>query len=272
MSCSSNPLWEDPKKNEFNISGIVYGENNETDVPTSIWIETLDQYTTTDSGGYFSIPITKNQSSFDQFSGSVKLYYFIYNYRLDSSTVFFTNGVFSKAQTDFSSNGELLNSIVLKKILSGKMELNINENTFYDQDRVHLTMDLNIHLGVTLDAFTALWEGLAFHTGLLFRAINDDHVIVSRFVRNDNDGNIIIDELNSFTYYEGQSITWNYYFLNNELDELSGEYEIFPYFSIRHGYLPAGLVSALGGDSTFSISKQYLALPSDIVPDTVTID
>lgn len=272
ISCNSNPFWEDPKKNEFNLSGIAYGENNETDVPVSIWIETLDQYTTTGPGGYFSIPITNIQSSFGQFSGPVKLYYFIYNYRLDSSTVFFTNGMFSKYQTDFSSNGELLNSIVLKKILSGKMELNLNENTFYDQERVHLTMDLKIHLGVTVDAFKVIWEGLEFHTGLIFRAIIDNNVIVSRFVRYDDDGNTIIDELNNFTYYEGESITWNYYFLNNELDELSGVYEIFPYFSIRHGYLPAGLVSALGGDSTFSISRHYLKLPSDIVSDTITID
>ena len=105
ISCNSNPFWEDPKKNEFNLSGIAYGENNETDVPVSIWIETLDQYTTTGPGGYFSIPITNIQSSFGQFSGPIKLYYFIYNYRLDSSTVFFTNGMFSKYQTDFSSNG-----------------------------------------------------------------------------------------------------------------------------------------------------------------------
>ncbi|SVC08756.1 uncharacterized protein METZ01_LOCUS261610, partial [marine metagenome] len=141
MSCTSNPFWHDPTKNELILKGIVTAENKHTDVPISIWMESFDQYTITDSDGNFSIPINNSQSGTGHISGPVKIYFFIYNYNLDSATVFFTNGELSKDQTDFSTNGDLIKRVELTKILSGEMEFQLLENRFYDQDTVLLTFD-----------------------------------------------------------------------------------------------------------------------------------
>ncbi|MEC7736913.1 MAG: hypothetical protein VX651_06180, partial [Candidatus Neomarinimicrobiota bacterium] len=134
ISCTSNPFWEDAKKNELTLSGIVHAENNETGIPVSIWVETLDLYTTTEPDGVFSIPIPNTQSNSGTISGPIKLYFFIHNYSMDSATVYFTNGVFSRDQTDFSTDGQLLNTIELKKIFSGTVELHFGGTSLSFRD------------------------------------------------------------------------------------------------------------------------------------------
>ena len=158
MSCTSNPFWHDPTKNELILKGIVTAENKHTDVPISIWMESFDQYTITDSDGNFSIPINNSQSGTGHISGPVKIYFFIYNYDLDSATVFFTNGELSKDQTDFSTNGDLIKRVELTKILSGEMEFQLLENRFYDQDTVLLTFDGGIHSTVSIDLYKYIWK------------------------------------------------------------------------------------------------------------------
>ena len=60
--------------------------------------------------------------------------------------------------------------------------------------------------------------------------------------------------------------------LSDSLNLPANAYEVLPYFIIRHEYFPDGLAAAFGGDPAFTISEQYLRLPSDIVADTLTID
>ena len=60
FSCTSNPFWDDSGTIEVKITGKVLTENNQTNVPVSVWLETFDLYTTTDSVGYFSFSITRS--------------------------------------------------------------------------------------------------------------------------------------------------------------------------------------------------------------------
>ena len=273
MSCTSNPFWHDPTKNELILKGIVTAENKHTDVPISIWMESFDQYTITDSDGNFSIPINNSQSGTGHISGPVKIYFFIYNYNLDSATVFFTNGELSNDQTDFSTNGDLIKRVELTKILSGEMEFQLLENRFYDQDTVLLTFDGGIHSTVSIDLYKYIWKDeFDFHSGLIFRSITNDSVIIYRFLGVDEYGNSVGDQIHHVNYEKNENFLWNYYILTNQIFLSPGSYEIFPFFLIRHEYFPDGLASAFGGDLTFTISEHYLKLPSDIVSDTLTID
>ena len=117
FSCTSNPFWDDSGTIEMKITGKVLTENNQTNIPVSVWLETFDLYTTSDPDGNFSFSISNSQTSYGSINGPIDLYFFIYNYELDSVTVYFTNGMFSKEQTDFSEDGELLNPVEMKKIL-----------------------------------------------------------------------------------------------------------------------------------------------------------
>jgi len=274
FSCTSNPFWDDPGTSEMKLTGTVLADNNQTNVPVSVWLETFDHYTTTDSTGNFSIPITNSQTSSGSMNGPVKLYFYIYNYELDSAIVFFTNGMFSKEQTDFSEEGELLNPMELKKILSGEVKLHFNENSIQNRDTLRVSFNLETHSAVSIDTYKYIlqWDGSDFHSGLFFRLLTDNGTVtIYRFNGTDQFGNDVEDQLRNLSYEENESITWTYYLLSDNIELSSGDYEVLPYLLIRHDKIPDGLIEALGGDSVLTFSEHFLNLPFDIIADTLLL-
>jgi hypothetical protein len=257
------------------ITGKVLTENNQTNVPVSVWLETFDLYTTSDSGGYFSFSITNSQTSNGSMNGPVNLYFFIHNYELDSVTVYFTNGMFSKEQTDFSEDGELLNPVEMKKILSGEVILHFNKNSIQTRDTLRVSFNLETHSAVSIDTYKYILQedGSDFHSGLFFRSLTDNEtVIIYRFSGTDKFGNSVEDRLRNLAYEKNESITWTYYLLSDSLNLSSGDYEVLPYLLIRHDQIPIGLIDAHGGDSALTLSAYFLDLPFDILPDTLQIN
>jgi len=275
FSCTSNPFWEDSPTIEMKITGKVLTENNQTNVPVSVWLETLDLYTTTDSVGYFSFSITNSQTPNGSMNGPVNLYFFIHNYELDSVTVYFTNGMFSKEQTNFSEDGELLNPVEMKKILSGDVILHFNKNSIQTRDTLRVSFNLETHSAVSIDTYKYILQedGSDFHSGLFFRSLTDNETVtIYRFNGIDQSGNSVEDKLRNLTYVENESITWTYYLLSDSLNLSSGDYEVLPYLLVRQDQIPNGLIEALGGDSAFTLSAYFLDLPLDILPDTLQIN
>ena len=274
FSCTSNPFWDDSGTIEMKITGKVITENNQTNVPVSVWLETFDLYTTTDSVGYFSISINNSQTSYGSMNGPVNLYLYIHNYELDSVTVYFTNGMFSKEQTDFSEEGELLNPMELKKILSGEVKLHFNENSIQNRDTLRVSFNLETHSAVSIDTYKYIlqWDGSDFHSGLFFRLLTDNGTVtIYRFNGTDQFGNDVEDQLRNLSYEENESITWTYYLLSDNIELSSGDYEVLPYLLIRHDKIPDGLIEALGGDSVLTFSEHFLNLPFDIIADTLLL-
>ena len=275
FSCTSNPFWEDSPTIEMKITGEVLTENNQTNVPVSVWLETFDLYTTTDSVGYFSFSITNSQTPTGSMNGPVNLYFFIHNYELDSVTAYFTNGMFSKEQTNFSEDGELLNPVEMKKILSGDVILHFNKNSIQTRDTLRVSFNLETHSAVSIDTYKYILQedGSDFHSGLFFRSLTDNETItIYRFNGTDQSGNSVEDKLRNLTYVENESITWTYYLLSDSLNLSSGDYEVLPYLLVRQDQIPNGLIEALGGDSAFTLSAYFLDLPLDILPDTLQIN
>ena len=274
FSCTSNPFWEDSPTIEMKITGKVLTENNQTNVPVSVWLETFDLYTTTDSVGYFSFSVTNSQTPNGSMNGPVNLYFFIHNYELDSVTVYFTNGMFSKEQTDFSEDGELLNPVEMKKILSGEVILHFNKNSIQTRDTLRVSFNLETHSAVSIDTYKYILQedGSDFHSGLFFRSLTDNETVtIYRFSGTDQFGNSVEDQLRNLTYVENESITWTYYLLSGNIELSSGDYEVLPYLLIRHDKIPDGLIEALGGDSVLTFSEYFLNLPFDIIADTLLL-
>jgi hypothetical protein len=275
FSCTSNPFWDDSGTIEMKITGKVITENNQTNVPVSVWLETFDLYTTTDSVGYFSISINNSQTSYGSMNGPVNLYLYIHNYELDSVTVYFTNGMFSKEQTDFSEDGELLNPVEMKKILSGEVILHFNKNSIQTRDTLRVSFNLETHSVVSIDTYKYILQedGSDFHSGLFFRSLTDNETVtIYRFTGTNQFGNSVDDQLRNLAYEKDESITWTYYLLSDSLNLSSGDYEVLPYLLIRHDQIPIGLIDAHGGDSVLTLSAYFLDLPFDILPDTLQIN
>ena len=147
------------------------------------------------------------------------------------------------------------------------------ENEFYDQDTVLLTFDGDIHSTISIVLYKYIYKDeLDFHSGLLFRSIDNDSVIIYQFFGVDEYGAYVKDQIHHIDYENNETFLWSYFIVTNQIYLSPGSYEVFPYFLIHHEYFPNGLAKKFGGDSAFTISEHYLKLPFDIVPDTLTID
>ena len=271
-SCTTNVFWEDPSKTESNISGYVISENNHTSIPIAVWAEELNHHSFTNSNGYFSIPISGTQSSKGNLSGEISVYFFIHNYQLDSSVVNFTNGELSKYQSDFSEKGVLLDTIKLKKLFSGKMELHFGSNSLNSYDTVSASFHLNTFLDVSLKTYKYTAYQSDFYSGLIFKPLNSNTFSFYRFSMNNEAGNATYDQLNTINYDKNLDITWNYNILSNSLFLDSDVYEVFPFFIISHGNLAMRIIQDIAGDSAMFFSKDYLKIPCDIIHDTLVIN
>lgn len=273
-SCTSNPFWDDPNRTEMKISGQVIAENNVTDVPVSIWLETLDLFTITDSNGNFSIPIANSQTVEGNLNGPLKLYFYIHNYTLDSVTIYFTNGLFSREQIDFFDSGKLINSKILKKIMSGNLLLNFNKNILENNDTLKVIVNLNFHNDASLESYKYIYhgDGSDFHSGLFFRNILNNEIILNQFIGQDSYGNNIKDQLVVIDYNKNETVTWIYQINTDSLNIIQGEYEVLPYILVNQNGLPSGMKDALGGDSLFMRHDNYLDLPFDFSPDTLVFN
>ena len=213
FSCKSNPFWDAQNTDALTVSGSLMAENRQTDIPISVWMESIDYYTTTDSAGYFSIPVSNSQTLDGNLTGPVIIYFFIYNYQLESATIYFTDGLFSKEQTDFSQDGELLRQITLKKILSGETILQFSENDLDSNDILQVEFEINTYQSTSLFAYKYIWHpgGMDFHSGLFFNPVdgNDAPVYMYRFSGYDEYGNVVNDQLRHFSYEDNQSISFN---------------------------------------------------------------
>ena len=191
---------------------------------------------------------------------------------MDSATVYFTNGEYSRDQTDFSTEGELLYTIELKKIFSGTVELHFGGTSLNIRDTVRMSFHLNIHSSVSIDAYKFTWAHNDFHSGIIFRSIDDETVSTYRYSLTNESGITIEDGIQTLHYPDDTALSWTYYILSDSLELSANTYEVLPYFLIHHKYFPDGLASVFGGDPAFNISEQYLNLPSDIVADTLIIE
>ena len=271
-SCTTNVFWEDPGSTELNISGYVISENNHTSVPIAVWAEELNHHSFTDSNGYFSIPISGTQSSKGNLSGEISVYFFIHNYQLDSSIVNFTNGELSKYQSDFSKEGVLLDTIKLKKLFSGKMELHFGSSSLNNYDTVSASFHLNTSLDVSLKTYKYIAYQSDFYSGSIFKPLNSNTFSFYRFSMKNEAGNATYDQLNTINYDKNLDITWNYNILSNSLFLDSDVYEVFPFFIISHGNLAMRIIQDIAGDSAMFFSKDYLKIQCDIIPDTLVIN
>ncbi len=81
--CTSNPFWEDERTKKLTISGTVIAENRDTDVPVYVWLEDLNISGQTNSDNEFSIDISGLETADGSFSGKVRVFYYIHNYKVE---------------------------------------------------------------------------------------------------------------------------------------------------------------------------------------------
>ena len=273
ISCTSNPFWGDERTDGLSITGNVILEYGETATPVFVWMDVLNQHTTTSENGDFEFSNLSTQLLDANVNGPANIYFFVHNYKLDFATIYFTDGLFSDNQADFSRDGELMDPIVLKKLFSGSMNVQSSDTVL---DTFLVNFSIQTHRPTVLRAYKFIYSpfGMDFHSGLFFTKLDDENeeIIPYRFTTLDMHGNDAYDHVLYFSYDRDENHTWQFDVLLSDLNLESGQYIVTPYLQVIHDYIPNGLIHALGGDTVFTFSPEYLSLPSDLTLDTLIID
>ena len=264
LSCTENPFWSDPPTTVMKLTGIVNTDNNITNAPAYVWLEGLDIDTVTNDNNEFIIEPNSTQTPNGNINGPLRTYFYLHNYRIDHATIYFTDGHFSDSQTDFSTDGELLEPVLLEKLVSAETSLPPIFNTSFEET-LKVKLDLDVHNSATwlIGYKRVLSQNIYLPSGVIFRSILYPQVIhINRLYH---------DSIVPLEYDQGSAITWTYEIDSDSLDTLSGDYEVFPFFLVNQDHVPDDLLYSLGIDDIFTINSEYLQLPMDMTPGTLTV-
>ncbi len=264
LSCTENPFWSDPPTTVMKLTGIVNTDNNITNAPAYVWLEGLDIDTVTNDNNEFIIELNSTQTPNGNINGPLKTYFYLHNYRIDHATIYFTDGHFSDSQTDFSTDGELLEPVLLEKLVSAETSLPPIFNTSFEET-LTVKLDLDVHNSATwlIGYKRVLSQNIYLPSGVIFRSILYPQVIhINRLYH---------DSIVPLEYDPGSAITWTYEIDSDSLHTLSGDYEVFPFFLVNQDHVPDDLLYSLGIDDIFTINSEYLQLPMDMTPGTLTV-
>ena len=264
LSCTENPFWSDPPTTVMKLTGIVNTDNNITNAPAYVWLEGLDIDTVTNDNNEFIIELNNTQTSNGNINGPLRTYFYLHNYRIDHATIYFTDGHFSDSQTDFSTDGELLEPVLLEKLVSAETSLPPIFNTSFEET-LKVKLDLDVHNSATwlIGYKRVLSQNMYLPSGVIFRSILYPQVIhINRLYH---------DSIVPLEYDPGSAITWTYEIDSDSLHTLSGDYEVFPFFLVNQDHVPDDLLYSLGIDDIFTINSEYLQLPMDMTPGTLTV-
>ena len=264
LSCTENPFWSDPPTTVMKLTGIVNTDNNITNAPAYVWLEGLDIDTVTNDNNEFIIELNSTQTPNGNINGPLRTYFYLHNYRIDHATIYFTDGHFSDSQTDFSTDGELLEPVLLEKLVSAETSLPPIFNTSFEET-LKVKLDLDVHNSATwlIGYKRVLSQNMYLPSGVIFRSILYPQVIhINRLYH---------DSIVPLEYDPGSAITWTYEIDSDSLHTLSGDYEVFPFFLVNQDHVPDELLYSLGIDDIFTINSEYLQLPMDMTPGTLTV-
>ena len=276
--CTSNPFWSDSPSKKINIQGYVFKKDSVSNVPVFVFVDGLGLSTSTDENGFYSINLPSLEMENGNFSGSLKIYYYIHNYKVSHSTLFITNGRLTSAQTDFDENGALLEPVRLEKIMS----LDISIDNFWNRssaDTLKFSLDLvSYNYPISFHSYVDVLSNPRRYVpaGLLLESVQNKSVYY------DENG---VDFVQVTDMEANQNIQLNYEIAPNgflpfiiddyiSLDEQlvqNGAHEIWPYIFIIQEDVPEEIYSVMGLQTIESISVDYLKIPIDIVSKTIFI-
>ena len=272
FGCTSNPFWEDKPSKKIKIEGYVFANERVSDASVFVYVDELNVFTYADSSGYFSIDLLNLESEVGNFSGSVRVFYYLHNYKVVYSTLFITNGRLTGSQTDFDEYGTLIETVILQKLLS--LELSINNvwgRSNADSLRFSLTLMSHDEPVSFLSYVNVLADPRRYvPSGILLKSNQNDAVyfdendadLIQRTDLNSND--ILQLEYNVSPNGFSPFVIDDYISLEQQLVQ-NGSHLILPYVFIIQEDIPHQILSSMGINNVQNISADYFTMPIDMV-------
>ena len=220
-----------------------------------IWVEDLNLSGRTNSNDEFSIDMYGLETIDGNFSGQVRVFYYIHNYKIEYSVLSITEGRFSLNQTDFNENGVLNQQIVLEKLASFNVSFdNVWDRSLEDSIRIKMEIKVNDHNISVLTGLKSVGQDY-LPAGIIFY----QSALEGFYFDKDNVGFISQSNFGSDT-----SIELMYWLGNGDIIAPSGTYTIRPWFFIIQADIPDDLHQSLGLTDVQSIGYEHMSLPLDM--------
>ena len=278
VGCTSNPFWKDNPSKKVEIAGYVFANERVSDASVFVYVEELNVFTYADSSGYFSIDLLNLEAEVGNFSGSVRVFYYLHNYKVAYSTLFITNGRLTGSQTDFDEYGTLIEPVVLQKLLS--LELSINniwDRSNADSLRFSLKL-MSYDLPVSFLSYVNVLPDPRRYvpSGILLKSNQNDAVyfdendadLIQRTDLNSND--ILQLEYNVSPNGFLPFVIDDYISLEQQLVQ-NGSHLILPYVFIIQDNIPQKILPSMGISNAQNISAEHFTMPIDMVLKTIFI-
>lgn len=129
------------------ISGRVLLENQSEHSNCLVYMDSLDMGTGTDSSGYYTLFFNESDTIY---TGIFKIYYFLYDYDLDSAQIKLVNGKVQLDTLDVDSTGMLslkeMEQILLIDGFTDRQEYRIGDTLIFTARFTNLTQKDTIHI------------------------------------------------------------------------------------------------------------------------------
>lgn len=249
--CTHNPFGGDdeiPAKRT--VSGQVNLERSENSGGLYIWLEGIDTGTFTDADGNFQLTLPPPASQpGGGFTGSADLYFYIANFRMDTTKLILRNGEFLYSQGEIDEKGNFRQPITIDKLMS--------INTTLSPASIDTAFNGTIQATITIDVWDSQIELQTIRSNLQYFAIaavekqNADPPFVRSFIT----GAIKTDT----TLGRGRhTFISDYFYQANFLPP--GEYILMPYMWINQDNIPPGLIESLNAPYA-RYNENYVNLP-----------
>lgn len=258
--CTSNPLFEDRNSSsKQTVKGKIRLSDGASPDSVFVWLEGLNLSTHTDDEGNFTLQLPTPQTQpGGGLTGDFRIFYYIGNYEIITSSVVIRNGSFEYGAGDIDTDGNINGTTILQKLADIHTVIQPFEIPEYDSSRVGITIFVTVTVVPTMNSVEVKMPigpgGLL--TAMIFKEINGSisdavfygnaqlsepiHVTVTR---NWQTG-IKARNINSTPYYTLEP----------------GEYEVIPYIRIIQENLPEGLLECIG-ENADTFDQDYLKIP-----------
>lgn len=254
FSCSESPFsTENISERSREIRGRLRLSDTMSYEGIYVWLEVFNIGTFTDSEGSFQItlPPPAAQDGLGGTNGVCNLFFYVANYKLSSATSVVLNGEFLYSRGDFDSNGELIGTRSLRKLVYIKTVVEPNIITADYQGK----LSVKVALRAISDSVKIMFPKLigASSGAILLRRLET--------------GDIFVDVPGSSSYFKDvvilgpeEEVVFQMVFDLDRTALPEGQYEAIPFFLIEQENISEELLRSLGPNAT-ELGPDFLKIP-----------
>jgi hypothetical protein len=253
--CTDNPFDQNDNSDILDrhvLQGALSLSDTVSKNDIFVWLAGAGISTFTDSHGSFRIQLP-NTEEIQGLNGLFSLFYYLGNYRINSSQVFIRDGLFEYGKNDINNEGKIINAPTLYKLL--------DIHTYIAPVETAIVVDKPVILSVTVELKT-------LSDPVHVRTYKDKEEALTSMIFLRKNADLLAAKLygNPYspatveTFTAGSSSVWKGTFRIPANFFESGEYEVVPYIHIIQANVPDELLLSFG-EQVHVLSYDYLKIP-----------